>query len=278
MWEMFPEGVGTVLHRQYEEVMRERRAVAFEAYFGHTDEWIEAHAYPSGSGVAIYYRDVSARRRAEDALIEAQEQRAVADRRLQEVREAERSRIARDLHDDALQGLTHALAVTGPRAPGRDDAVHAILQRVGRQLRAAIYGLRVDGEGERPFSEAFHELIEVNRALAPGCEVVLETGDDLPGGAFGSRGTNVLLIIGEALANACRHAAANRIVVRIAGSVTQLSAEVADDGHGFDSAPERFGQGLRGMHERAAQLGAHLEIRSDHTGTTVLLQVALIPA
>jgi PAS domain S-box-containing protein len=277
VWELFPEALGTELHRQYQEVMSERRAVAFETYFGPTGEWIEAHAYPSGAGVAIYYRDVSARHRAEEALTEAQEQRGLADRRLEEVRDAERSRIARDLHDEALQGLTHALAVTGRHAPGRDDEVHAILQRVGRRLRAAIYGLRLDGDRERAFADALHELIEVNREMAPGCEVALEAGD-LPGGAFGNRGTHVLRIIGEALTNACRHAAAQRIVVRVWGSEGRLSAEVTDDGHGFEVVPERYGQGLRGMHERARLLDAHLEIRSDHTGTTVLLQVALIPA
>jgi PAS domain S-box-containing protein len=277
MWELFPEALGTELHRQYQTVMSERRAVAFEAYVGYSDEWIEAHAYPSGTGVAIYYRDVSARRRAEEALTEAQEQRALADRRLEDVRDAERSRIARDLHDEALQGLTHALAVTGRHAPRRDDEVHAILQGVGRRLRAAIYGLRLDGDRERPFSDALHELVEVNREMAPGCEVALEAGD-LPGGAFGSRGADVLRIIGEALTNACRHAAAQRIVVRVTGSAARLVAEVIDDGHGFDTAPKRYGQGLRGMHERARLLDAQLEVRSDRTGTIVVLQVALTPA
>jgi PAS domain S-box-containing protein len=277
MWEMFPEALDTELHRQYQRAMHERHPAAFESYFDYTGEWIEAHAYPSGAGLAIYYRDVSERRRAEEALHAAQEQRAIADRRLEDVREAERSRIARDLHDGALQGLTHAVAVTGGDGARRDDEVHAILQQVGSQLRAAIYDLRLERDGQRPFSAALRDLVELNRAMAPSCDVTLETDDDLPSGAFGARGTEVLRIIGEALANACRHAAAERIVVRVTGGEPRWSFEVTDDGGGFHATQALRAQGLRGMHERAALLDADLDIRSDHAGTTVRLRVALSP-
>jgi signal transduction histidine kinase len=114
--------------------------------------------------------------------------------------------------------------------------------------------------------------------MAPNCLVVLVTDDDLPSGAFGRRGTEVLRIIGEALTNARRHADAQRLVVRVTGPETRLSVEVTDDGRGFD--PDQppttlHGQGLRGIRERAEHLGAHINVRSDQTGTTVRLQVAL---
>jgi two-component system sensor histidine kinase UhpB len=60
-----------------------------------------------------------------------------------------------------------------------------------------------------------------------------------------------------------------------------LTVEVTDDGRGFDpdqEPPAPRGGGLRGMHERAELLGARLDIRSDRTGTTVRLHVALSPA
>jgi signal transduction histidine kinase len=257
--------------------MGSRDPVEFEVHVPWIDQWVEVHVYPSPSGLSMYYRDISARRRSADALRQAREQRADAERRLNEVREAERSRIARDLHDGALQGLTHALAATGRHASRGDDEVYTILQQVGRQLRAAIYDLRLEQDSERPFSDALRELIELNREVTPACDVTLEADGDLPSGSFGSRATEVLRIIGEALTNACRHAAAEHIVIRITGSEAQLSVAVTDDGHGFDPTPERHGQGLRGMHERAALLNGHLDVRSDRTGTTVRLQVALSP-
>jgi signal transduction histidine kinase len=111
--------------------------------------------------------------------------------------------------------------------------------------------------------------------------VTLETGDDLPAESFGRRGTEVLRIIGEALTNACGHAAARHIIVRVSGPQTRLLVEVTDDGRGFDPSqrpPPLQGQGLRGMRERAEHLGAQLDVRSDQTGTTVRLEVALRPA
>jgi PAS domain S-box-containing protein len=279
LWEVFPDSVGTETEQRLRAAMGARDPIEFELYFAPTDEWVEARAYPSPTGLSIYYRNISARRRTEVALREAQEQSAAADSRLEEVRAAERSRIARDLHDGALQGLTHALAVTGRQAPSGGDELLGILKQVGRQVRAAIYGLRLEQHGERDFADALRELVEVNREMAPGCEVILEADDDLPTGSLGHRGTDVLRIIGEALTNACRHAAAERIVVRAAVSETRLSIEVADDGRGFDlgrEQPALQGQGLRGMHERAELVGARLDVRSDNTGTSVRLEVALI--
>jgi PAS domain S-box-containing protein len=65
MWEVFPEAVGTTIYEKYHEAMREHKSVEFETYFSFSDEWIEAHAYPSEDGLAIYYRDITERKRAE---------------------------------------------------------------------------------------------------------------------------------------------------------------------------------------------------------------------
>jgi PAS domain S-box-containing protein len=256
MWEMFPEALGTELERRYRQVMRDRRPAAFEVYLEFSGEWIEAHAYPTEAGIAIYYRDVTARRRAEEAL--------------RDVRAAERSRIARDLHDGALQGLARAAAAVS----GRDDRVAAILGEVGLQLRDAVYGLRMEHDDE-PFEESLRELVALNREIAPACQVTLEIEAELPSLRPGSRGAEVLRIVGEALRNACRHAGATDVVVRLTGSGTRLTVAVSDDGGGFDAAPARRGQGLRGMAERAELLGAELDVQSGPAGTTVRLDVLL---
>jgi PAS domain S-box-containing protein len=285
VWDLFPAVVGTEVEQRLRDAMAGTEPVEFELYFAPTGEWVEANARPSPDGLSIYYRNITARRRAQEALRDEQEQRAEAERRLDGVRDAERSRIARDLHDDALQGLTHALALTGGHAagrrPGGDDEVAGILEQVGRQLRAAIYDLRIEPQTGRPFDEALRDLVELTRERSPHCNVTLDAPGDVPTGAFGRRATEVLRIVGEALANACSHARAGAIVVRVSGPATRLILEVIDDGRGFD--PDRqlpgvlHGQGLRGMRERAELLGGRLDIRSDATGTTVRLEVALSP-
>jgi PAS domain-containing protein len=65
MWEMFPEAVGTTIYEKYHEPMREHKSVEFETYFSFNDEWMEAHAHHSEEGLAIYYRDITGRKRAE---------------------------------------------------------------------------------------------------------------------------------------------------------------------------------------------------------------------
>src|SRR3954465_9285728 len=99
VWELFPAARGTEAENRLRAAMGATEPVEFEMYFGPTDEWVEVHAYPSASGLSIYYPSSSARRRAGGGGREAQQQRQEAERRLGDVRDAESSRIARDVHD-----------------------------------------------------------------------------------------------------------------------------------------------------------------------------------
>ena len=142
----------------------------------------------------------------------------------------------------------------------------------------AIYDLNLEETGERAFGDALGDLVDVTREMAPDCEVTLDIDDGLAARSFGRRQGEVLRILGEALNNARRHAEAEHIVVRGTGTQTRLAVEVTDDGRGAAAWPAAPGQGVRGMYERAQLQGAELDIRTDDTGTTVRLQIALSPA
>jgi PAS domain S-box-containing protein len=279
MWELLPELMGTELERRYRDVMRDRRPDAFESYFEFSGEWIEARVYPTEDGIAIYYRDVSARRRIEEALREAQEQRALASRRLHDVRESERSRIARDLHDEAIQTLTYAVARAA--AASADDAAAQLssllaeLPRVLEQLRGAVFDLALGARDLRPFDELLKELVEVHQTMVVASEIRLEVAAGVPAESLGARGTEVLRIVGEALTNARRHARAPTVRVHAAGTGTTLVVEVVDDGEGFDP-DEVAGSGIAGMRERATLLDGNLRVRSARGATSVLLEVPLV--
>jgi PAS domain S-box-containing protein len=190
------------------------------------------------------------------------------------VREADRRRVARDLHDDALQELDHALAQA--RSAGSAGFMPA-LEHVGRLLRAAIYDLRLGGSQDSPFPELLETLVALNRAVARG-EIQLDLGDGAPAGSLGARGTEVLRIVGEALVNARHHAKARTVRVEVRGSGDRLCVEVSDDGRGFDatSAPASGPSGIGAMRERAALLGGDLDILSKPgSGTRVRLDVPI---
>ena len=214
-------------------------------------------------------------------------ERSRAHERLLEVLEAERRRIARDLHDEALQNLTHALALAGRARSASGvgappDELSAALKCVGEQLRAAIYDLRLGGEQRTPFPQLLESLVAVHRAIAVDPEIELDLRGGIPAGPLGATGTETLRILGEALTNARRHARARRVRVSVWSSDGKLHAEVSDDGRGFDPAerPARVaGHGIAGMRERAALLHGRLDIVGEPTtGTTVRLEVPLRPA
>ena len=205
-------------------------------------------------------------------------ERQGAQERVEDVREAERSRIARDLHDDALQDLSGALVdaqllrsqliCEDPEAIGKAEQLLEALDRIGPRLRGAIYDLRLEAEQDRPFSELLESLVELQRTIATNSEITLEMRGESLSGSLGKTGGELLRILREALINARRHSGAEHVRVRVCSSEEKLSAEVEDDGQGFDQEQEpssttHGGMGIRAMRERAKSLGGALKMESE---------------
>jgi two-component system cell cycle sensor histidine kinase/response regulator CckA len=70
VWEAFPEAVGGPFQKQYELARSTNTSVHFEEFFGPLEGWFEIHAYPSPEGLAIYFRNVTARREASARIAE----------------------------------------------------------------------------------------------------------------------------------------------------------------------------------------------------------------
>jgi signal transduction histidine kinase len=187
-------------------------------------------------------------------------------------RQAERNRIAQDLHDTVLQdfysaslqletvldqlpatfpsklplfrileilgGITEGVrrALRGlPSPPAEVDDLPQEVSRIGQQLSAERMGFRVMTSG---FIRQLHPLVR----------------------------EDVYRIVREALVNAFRHAQAAHIEVEFEYGAKRFRLAVRDDGRGIDPEVVRGGLeghlGLRGMRERAERLGAKLEVRS----------------
>jgi PAS domain S-box-containing protein len=192
-----------------------------------------------------------------------------AEKALREMREAERSRISRDLHDVVLQDLTYALQkvqlsrTKQDESPGLDEAV-AALGRSVRGLRSAVYDLSVEAEDHGRFVRSVEALVELNRGMYPECEFGLEVHEGFPE----EQSKDLLRIVQEALANSRRHSGASHARVAAGTSPGRLWVEVSDDGRGFDPARMSAGTGTRAMRERARALGGELVISSRPGGGT----------
>src|SRR4051812_22577989 len=68
VWDEFPESVGSTFDRISHAALATGRAVTFEEYYPPLGTWFEVRAYPSADGLSVYFRDVTERRRAEEAL------------------------------------------------------------------------------------------------------------------------------------------------------------------------------------------------------------------
>jgi PAS domain S-box-containing protein len=227
-----------------------------------------AHANPihdeSGKliGAVNVLVDISDRKRAEEAL--------------SEIREAERRRIARDLHDVVLQDLSATLqSLQAARVESGsvelDQEVETLRKAVGG-LRNAVYDLRT--KDRQSLLRTVEALLELNRQLAPGCEVSLIVGDDFPSELPETVELELERIVQEALANVRRHSGARRVEVSLEANEDEIRALVSDDGRGFEPDRTRPGVGLASMKERAALIGGALEIRSEYSkGTQVLFRI-----
>ena len=211
---------------------------------------------------------------------ERTEQRLRATRaRAQQERARERARIARDVHDIAGHHLSsiRLLAVGGReslKGPDADpDAVLASIAdasgRAVREVRELLDLLRSERLDEpAPADVRLDDIPLLVSALdGSGVEVDLVVPYGVSNGVPARVEADAYRIVQESLGNVLRHSSARHAVVRLArrngesGVVRQLVVTVEDDGSALpeDDVPESTGMGLRGMRERAEELGGSLE-------------------
>jgi two-component system sensor histidine kinase UhpB len=221
--------------------------------------------------------DVEALRRAIDVMGEHIEQAQVGAQQyvaaLTNAQEAERERVARELHDDTVQRLI-ALGQAierAQRALDRGDAALAgeRLRTLRSDITGTVQALRTIIADLRP--PALEDL-----GLIAAIELFLQRSGATPHATISAEGSERRLdeaseialfrIVQEAWSNIQRHANATHVRITLRYERGALHVEIVDDGRGFvpapgdTSPPGKFG--LRGMHERASLVGGTVQIRS----------------
>lgn len=200
--------------------------------------------------------------------------------------EAERSRWARELHDETLQALgSLRLILSTAQRSGDAERMRAAVGQGLEQLeldittlRSLITELRPTALDQLGLEAALTALID--RARRSGLEVDAEVRLAYEDGRAGERlagelETTVYRIVQEALTNAGKHGEATRITVAVVEEEAALHVAVSDDGRGFDPGATTSGFGLEGMRERVELLGGQVSVQSvPQEGTSV---VATLP-
>jgi PAS domain S-box-containing protein len=240
---------------------------------------------PGSRLFTVILRDITLRKQYEDALKRQQQELRELSARVLEAREEEKTRIARELHDELGQLLT-ALKMdlgwlrerlpAGSELAARAAEMGSLLDRTvnsTRRISADLRPLMLDDLG---LADAASWLVDdFAKRSGVACRIELPEDGEL-GDVSKAVATAVYRAIQESLTNIARHADAKNAWVVLGVEDGALHVEVEDDGRGI--APEDMAKarslGLKGMRERIAYLGGSLEIaRAPRGGTRLRLRV-----
>lgn len=208
-----------------------------------------------------------------EMLDRLEEERRSSSRRALDAQEGERSRIARELHDEVGQSLTVLLLQIESVADGAAPERRAALAELQESVRATMGDVRRIVRELRPEALDDLGLVAALHALADRVE---EHGDIrvdrrlslTPGALPPDAELVVYRVAQEGLTNVVRHASAHQAVLELQQLDGDVVMRLFDDGIGFGIAAP--GAGLHGMRERAVAIGAELTIDERPIGGTVV--------
>ncbi|CEJ12532.1 Signal transduction histidine-protein kinase/phosphatase DegS [bacterium YEK0313] len=234
-------------------------------------------------------RDISERKMAEGELIRSRAQLRELTNYLQSIREEERARISRELHDELGQTLTALKMELGwlrDRMPAAPELPRLRVDRLMSIVDQAVVDLRRIAADLRPLILDELGLVLAVQWLAQSlsgrhADLALTLSFDREDLAYSDEvSTAAFRIVQEALTNIIRHSRARRAAIGVRHEAGELRLEIRDDGRGMDlraSWPGRLG--LAGMAERARMLGGSLAVDSaPGAGTTVRVRLPLKPS
>lgn len=266
-----------------EQAVETNQSVEQEQYDEKTGHWVRSIIYPiksrnrNGRRLFLHIvQDITDKKLAENQLKTSHDQLRKLTAYLESVREEEKKKIARDLHDETSQLLAslnvHLEAAKNTLSEGSLttksllEKSQTIALRILDELHQLIYDLRPTLLDELGLVPAIGSLAESHLTVS-GVEVkfnITGTVNRLPP----TLETALFRIVQEIFNNIVKHSQAKHVLVTIAFKENRITIRIKDDGKGFntsesgDSSNNQKGLGLLGIKERISLLGGELTINS----------------
>ncbi len=213
--------------------------------------------------------------------------RRIQELKVRNARESERSRIARDLHDDLGASLTELsiLAALAAEDAGESEAQPA-LDSLSAKAKGVVGTLDEIVWAVNPREDTVRSLVEYVTAFAreflglAGISLRAEVPREIPAMPLpAARRHGVFLAARESLNNIVKHARATEVRLAIQTRTDLLEIRIQDNGRGFDPAEDPAGHGLGNLRQRMQEAGGDCRISSEPGGgTTIHLSLPLAPA
>jgi PAS domain S-box-containing protein len=243
---------------------------------------------PGSRFFTVILRDITLRKQSEETMLRQQQELRELSARVLEAREEEKTRIARELHDELGQLLTalkmdlawlrERLPEAGPELAARADGMSALLDRTvssSRRIAADLRPLMLDDLG---LADAAQWLVD-DFGKRSGVRLEMRVPEQAEFDALAKgAATAVYRAIQESLTNIARHSGAKNAWVLLAQENGEVLVEIEDDGRGVTPGDlaKASSLGLKGMRERIAYYGGSLEVaRAPRGGTRLRVRMPL---
>lgn len=305
LWDVFPQYKDKPFNLIGNEALATQEYRFHQTYIDILDRWVDIHMYPSSTGLSVYFQDITERKKAEEEirLSEQKLQQSYHEIRqlaahLQHIREEERGRIAREIHDELGQQLTgmkmyiaslrkkmqdlcaletgaekdQLKKIIDDRFTSTFELVEATIRSV-RKISTELRPSMLDDLGLIAAMEWLCNEFE-KRFNIPAEFLHPQETPEIPEQVK----TGLFRIFQESLTNIARHAGATKVTASLNFYQTSAFLEIIDNGAGFepDSVSGLHSFGLVGMKERTLAMGGQFEIKSvPDIGTTIRITVPL---
>ena len=213
-------------------------------------------------------------------LVEYLAQQKAINQKILLTEEAERKRIARELHDDIGAGLTR-ITLMSEIAKNKINISQKELEDIAIACRGLVSNMGEIVWSLNPENNSLEQLIgymreELHKLLEySGMEYKIDLPRDTTGAKLSNeQRRNILLVTKEAVNNSIKYSKAQHINLQASLQNSLLSFTIADDGIGYNEATIKAGNGLRNIKQRIKEIGGEINVNSvEGKGTSVQFSV-----